>query len=351
MNKNKLKMAAGILSLGVVFFIVYQLSFSLTFGKVMLDQGGNRTVGTNLGTSSAGSKVAAVNQKSSTPNFTKAELAKYNGMNGQSAYIATDGVVYDMTKIVSWKNGQHHGLSAGQDLTKDFASSPHLKIILNIAKVVGTYGVLPTQNSTTVNAIETPVVSTVSTTVGMDTKTTASLKQPVAATAGSKGATAAVVNLGLSKTGTATKGTTWTLVTLAQYNGKNGQAAYIAVNGIIYDVTTIGAWQNGVHHGIKAGQDATANFASSPHTASLLKKMPIVGKLGDIMNTNSPMSVATTAGSSAVIASTNNLTGKEYSSEKDDQNFENDKDEQEDHDFENEVDEHDDYDFENEMDD
>ncbi|MBN2879477.1 MAG: hypothetical protein JXN65_07585 [Clostridia bacterium] len=66
---------------------------------------------------------------------------------------------------------------------------------------------------------------------------------------------------------------------LSQYDGRNGNPAYIAVNGTIYDVTNIGAWSNGSHQGYQAGRDLTAAFANSPHSLSILNGAPVVGKL------------------------------------------------------------------------
>ena len=50
--------------------------------------------------------------------FTLAQLAQYDGQNGQPAYVAVDGVVYDVTNSPAWPNGRHHGNQAGQDVTK-----------------------------------------------------------------------------------------------------------------------------------------------------------------------------------------------------------------------------------------
>ncbi len=72
----------------------------------------------------------------------------------------------------------------------------------------------------------------------------------------------------------------FTLTELAQYNGDNGTTAYIAVNGIVYDVTNASEWENGWHKDMHlAGTDATAAFADSPHAASFLDSLPIVGTL------------------------------------------------------------------------
>lgn len=76
-----------------------------------------------------------------TPNvktFTLAELANFNGKNGQPAYIAVSGVVYDVTNVKSWNNGSHQGVSAGKDLTKVITQAPHGTSVLTGLKVVGT---------------------------------------------------------------------------------------------------------------------------------------------------------------------------------------------------------------------
>ncbi|TEB04397.1 Cytochrome b5-like Heme/Steroid binding domain protein [Pelotomaculum schinkii] len=68
----------------------------------------------------------------------------------------------------------------------------------------------------------------------------------------------------------------FTLQELSKFDGQNGNPAYIAVNGIVYDVTKVRQWKNGNHQGCSAGKDLTADF---PHKASILAKVPIVGKL------------------------------------------------------------------------
>ena len=74
-----------------------------------------------------------------TEEFTLEELSKYNGQDGQPAYVAVDGIVYDVTDVSAWKNGKHKkGLEAGNDLTEDIGSSPHGKNVLKKLPVVGT---------------------------------------------------------------------------------------------------------------------------------------------------------------------------------------------------------------------
>jgi predicted heme/steroid binding protein len=48
------------------------------------------------------------------------ELAYNDGSDGRSAYVAVNGNVYDVTKVIRWGEGMHFGLSAGRDLTNEF---------------------------------------------------------------------------------------------------------------------------------------------------------------------------------------------------------------------------------------
>ncbi len=71
-----------------------------------------------------------------------------------------------------------------------------------------------------------------------------------------------------------------TLEELKGYNGKDGARAYVAVDGVIYDVTDSAAWKNGAHNGFEAGQDLTEAIKSkSPHGVAKLGNVPVVGKL------------------------------------------------------------------------
>ncbi|MBM7096736.1 cytochrome b5 [Bacillus sp. H-16] len=73
---------------------------------------------------------------------------------------------------------------------------------------------------------------------------------------------------------------TFTLEELAGYNGKNGRAAYVAVNGTVYDVTNNRTWAAATHFGLTAGKDYTAEFASC-HAGqqAILATLPRVGRL------------------------------------------------------------------------
>lgn len=103
------------------------------------------------------------------------------------------------------------------------------------------------------------------------------------------GCAVATTTEGTSSTTVTTTSTTtestqrvFTLAELATYDGDGGTTAYIAVNGTVYDVTNVSEWENGWHKGVHlAGTDATTAFAGSPHSASLLATLTIVGTLAD----------------------------------------------------------------------
>ncbi|ROR27232.1 putative heme/steroid binding protein [Mobilisporobacter senegalensis] len=52
--------------------------------------------------------------------FTVEELAMYNGENGNPPYVAVNGIVYDLSSKIVWRQGNHFGLKAGKDLTAEF---------------------------------------------------------------------------------------------------------------------------------------------------------------------------------------------------------------------------------------
>lgn len=72
--------------------------------------------------------------------FTKEELAKYDGKQNPEKYVAVDGVVYDLTNVPAWAGENHHGNIAGQDLTDIIKNvSPHGTRTLTDKPVVGKY--------------------------------------------------------------------------------------------------------------------------------------------------------------------------------------------------------------------
>lgn len=69
---------------------------------------------------------------------------------------------------------------------------------------------------------------------------------------------------------------------LSEYDGQNRNRRYIAVDGIVYDVTDKETWSGGRHYGVAAGKDLTTYFNTChKNQRDILNKLEIVGKLED----------------------------------------------------------------------
>jgi len=70
--------------------------------------------------------------------FDAAELARFNGENGNPIYIAFEGKVYDVSESKLWRKGQHMKRHlSGSDLTSDMQAAPHASDVLERYPQVG----------------------------------------------------------------------------------------------------------------------------------------------------------------------------------------------------------------------
>ncbi len=68
--------------------------------------------------------------------FTAKDLAAFDGRNGNPAYVAYNGVVYDVSNSGMWAGGDHEGMhQAGQDLTSDHDDAPHDVLVTGFPEV------------------------------------------------------------------------------------------------------------------------------------------------------------------------------------------------------------------------
>ncbi len=70
---------------------------------------------------------------------------------------------------------------------------------------------------------------------------------------------------------------------LAWNDGSDGRNAYIAVNGMVYDVSAVPQWSGGMHYnGLRAGHDLTDEFTMCHNDVpGILGRLPVVGVLED----------------------------------------------------------------------
>jgi len=74
----------------------------------------------------------------------------------------------------------------------------------------------------------------------------------------------------------------FTLSELADFDGSDGKAAYVAYEGAVYDVSGSFLWKSGRHQGLhRAGEDLTAALCRAPHESDMLERFPVVGRLVD----------------------------------------------------------------------
>lgn len=70
--------------------------------------------------------------------MTRDELSQNDGQDGRPAYIAVNRIVYDVTASKLWQNGLHPpDHRAGQDLSEEILSAPHVKAVVERYPVVG----------------------------------------------------------------------------------------------------------------------------------------------------------------------------------------------------------------------
>lgn len=70
--------------------------------------------------------------------MTAEELAKYDGLNDQPAYVAASGVIYDVSTSPMWQDGNHMDQhQAGRDLTEELKNAPHVRKVVERFPTVG----------------------------------------------------------------------------------------------------------------------------------------------------------------------------------------------------------------------
>lgn len=69
--------------------------------------------------------------------FTLNELSKYDGKNGKPAYVAIEGIVYDISNDPIFKEVKDMGIMAGKDLTEQFNLYYRMNQIINKMPKIG----------------------------------------------------------------------------------------------------------------------------------------------------------------------------------------------------------------------
>ncbi|WP_242986527.1 cytochrome b5 domain-containing protein [Vallitalea guaymasensis] len=86
-------------------------------------------------------------------------------------------------------------------------------------------------------------------------------------------------NMAINETSEKRLDRTFTIEELKEYNGEKGRPAYIAVDGVVYDVTYNPSWGGGTHFGVVAGKDITDEFNKCHGGENVLTQLEVVGKI------------------------------------------------------------------------
>ena len=71
----------------------------------------------------------------------------------------------------------------------------------------------------------------------------------------------------------------YTKAQLALRNGQDKPEVWVALHGVIYNVTPSRLWKQGKHYEHWAGQDLTDELKDAPHTEKVFDKFTVIGKL------------------------------------------------------------------------
>ena len=210
-------------------------------------------------------------------------LSLYDGQTDNQAYVAYRGRVYDVSDV--WSNGRHQGYTAGTDITESIKTSIHGTRVFDQLIQVGflalnlwtidELAVYHAQDDNPPYVAVDGIVYDVSETwpggrhQGFDAGT--DITKPIGDAPHGDAVLGKLPVMGVIVPYVLTDDE------LAAYNGQNGQPGYIAVNGIIYDVSE--TWATGSHRGFSAGNDITEEIATSEHGINVLGKLPIVGRM------------------------------------------------------------------------
>jgi len=215
--------------------------------------------------------------------FSLDTLALYDGQDGQPGYVAYEGRVYDVSE--AWPTGSHRGGTAGTDITEEmgdavhgtrvFDDLPHVGYLATNLWTIEELAYYDGQEGRPGYVAVDGIVYDVSEAWPRGTHrgyaAGTDITEAIAGAAhgldivDERAVVGAIVSYVL------------TAVELSAYDGKDDNRGFIAVNGVIYEVTE--TWTGGTHRGYEAGNDITEAIEDSAHGLSVLAKLPIVGRL------------------------------------------------------------------------
>ncbi len=212
--------------------------------------------------------------------YTPETLAGFDGVE-EDAYVSYNGRIFDVTD--AFEDGTHFGHEAGQDLTEELYEADHGPDVLEDREVIGYYlqYAMTEEDLAEYDGTDNPPFVAVDNIIYDATDVF---------TDGTHGGNEAGQDLSEEFHGRhgeenlEAMPVVGVLVAyelteeeLAEYDGREGRDAFVAVDGIIYDVTE--RFTDGPHGGQEAGQDLTEEIGEAGHLRTVLPDYPVVGVL------------------------------------------------------------------------
>lgn len=174
--------------------------------------------------------------------LTPEELAGFSGKDGKPAYVAIDRMIYDVTNIELFKQSPHNELKLGKDLTNEFNECHEGNVgILNKIPVVGMLA----------EPEEVELIEEVEPYYSEKRLKVISTKE------------------------------------LATYNGEGDKPAYVAIDGLVYNVTNLPFLKVDPHDELKLGTDISDEYRACHNgNKGLLEDIPVIGVLYDFPESN-----------------------------------------------------------------
>lgn len=219
----------------------------------------------------------------STGFFTAETLAEFDGLDDNPACVGYHGRIYDLSD--TFEDGSHAGHEAGQDLTEEFYEAHEVEIMegrevdgyyLSMAMTEEKLAEYDGQNDMPAYVAVDGIIYDASDTFSDGThggnEAGQDLTDEFHGRHGEDNLMAmpvvgALVHYELS------------VDELAEYDGQDGNNAFVAVDGFIFDVTD--SFEDGEHFDHQAGQDLTDEIEDAGHLRSVLPDQPLVGVLVD----------------------------------------------------------------------
>ncbi len=255
--------------------------------------------------------------------LTKEELASFNGEGNKPSYIALDGMIYDVTNIELFKKNPHNELKLGSDLTEEFnechkdntnllSKLPIVGMLAEPEEVEFIEEVEPYYEEKRLRIIGTEelkiydgkdgrkaYVAIDGTVYDLTESSLLNGKIPNEFVLGTditrtyneyfkddkeKLKSLPIVGVlydfeeSIRGKHTSNDLKEFSLGELEIYNGYNGKSSYIAVDGLVYDVSNVDLFRKGSYNELKFGKDMTKEFNEYyKGDKSLLLGIPVVG--------------------------------------------------------------------------